>query len=93
MIKKSWKNLDEGGIILEAGNSVNFKTGDWKAFKPVWDSKKCVNCMLCYILCPDIAIEVKNGQIIGPNLDYCKGCGICAQECPVKAIKMEEIKK
>ncbi|MFP3483271.1 MAG: 4Fe-4S binding protein, partial [Caldivirga sp.] len=22
------------------------------------------------------------------NYDYCKGCGICANECPVKAIKM-----
>ena len=23
------------------------------------------------------------------DLDYCKGCGICAEECPVKCIKME----
>ena len=22
------------------------------------------------------------------NLDYCKGCGICANECPVNAIEM-----
>jgi len=22
------------------------------------------------------------------NLDYCKGCGICAQECPCGAIQM-----
>ena len=23
------------------------------------------------------------------NLDYCKGCGICAQECPGGSLKME----
>ena len=23
------------------------------------------------------------------DYDYCKGCGICEVECPVKAIKME----
>jgi len=23
-------------------------------------------------------------------MDHCKGCGICAQECPQKAIKMME---
>jgi pyruvate ferredoxin oxidoreductase delta subunit len=22
------------------------------------------------------------------NFDYCKGCGICAEECPVDAIEM-----
>jgi len=23
------------------------------------------------------------------DYDYCKGCALCAKECPVKAIKME----
>jgi pyruvate ferredoxin oxidoreductase delta subunit len=27
------------------------------------------------------------------DLDYCKGCGICAEECPVDAIEMiQEVK-
>ena len=32
-------------------------------------------------------MTVKNGKV---EVDYtwCKGCGICANECPVKAITM-----
>jgi pyruvate ferredoxin oxidoreductase delta subunit len=29
-----------------------------------------------------------DGVRVEVNYDYCKGCGICAQECPVKAISM-----
>jgi len=44
--------------------------------------------MICWISCPDSAIKVKDGKMIGFDLDYCKGCGICAAQCPVKAIEM-----
>jgi pyruvate ferredoxin oxidoreductase delta subunit len=27
------------------------------------------------------------------DLEYCKGCGICAEECPTKAIRMVEDEK
>jgi Pyruvate/2-oxoacid:ferredoxin oxidoreductase delta subunit len=35
--------------------------------------------------------KMKNQKNLKPkiNYDYCKGCGLCAHECPVKAIKME----
>jgi Pyruvate/2-oxoacid:ferredoxin oxidoreductase delta subunit len=28
------------------------------------------------------------GDHFSPDLDFCKGCGICAHECPRKAISM-----
>ena len=28
-----------------------------------------------------------------PDYDYCKGCGLCAEECPKHAITMEQEEK
>ncbi|MCX5781607.1 MAG: 4Fe-4S binding protein [Elusimicrobia bacterium] len=92
--KLSHKELPIGDI-LEAGTAVKFKTGDWRSLKPVWYPEKCIHCMFCWISCPDSAIIVKDGKMTGINLDFCKGCGICSAECPVKgkAILMEIEKK
>jgi len=49
----------------------------------------CFECDNCYGICPDNAVDK-----LGPGLrfqfkyDYCKGCGMCAAECPCGAIKM-----
>jgi len=76
-----------GAVVLEAGSSLKYKTGDWRAFRPVVDAGKCVNCLLCWIYCPDSAV-VRKEKWIEINYDYCKGCGICAHECPKEVIKM-----
>jgi pyruvate ferredoxin oxidoreductase delta subunit len=81
-----------GGILLEPGSAMKYKTGDWRAFKPNVDQSKCINCLLCWIFCPDAAI-VRKEKLVDVNYDYCKGCGICANECPVKAITMTEEKR
>ena len=54
----------------------------------------CCECDNCYGVCPDNAvIKLGAGQRYRFNTDYCKGCGICATECPCGAIRMvpEEI--
>ncbi|MCL2346567.1 MAG: NAD(P)-binding protein [Desulfobulbus sp.] len=49
----------------------------------------CFECDNCYGVCPDNAvIKLGPGQRFRFNLDYCKGCGICATECPCGAIRM-----
>ena len=90
MKEKGWKEIPIGGLILEAGNAEEYKTGDWRTFRPVRDEEKCNNCLLCWIYCPDSSIVVEDGKIKGIRYDYCKGCGICVAECPVEAIKMVE---
>jgi pyruvate ferredoxin oxidoreductase delta subunit len=34
-----------------------------------------------------------DGKLTGIDYSHCKGCGICAEECPVKAIKMVDEKE
>tara|TARA_R110002074_G_scaffold77488_2_gene175687 strand:- start:1208 stop:2848 length:1641 start_codon:yes stop_codon:yes gene_type:complete len=49
----------------------------------------CFECDNCYGICPDNAvIKLGPGNRFSIDLDYCKGCGICATECPCGAIKM-----
>lgn len=74
--------------IGEAG-----KTGDWRDMRPVCDHSKCIPsikkraaCFLCWLYCPEGVIKATIPLEI--DLVYCKGCGICAEECPGKAITM-----
>lgn len=94
--KPGWKQLPEGDV-LEAGTAAQFNTGDWRSEKPIFHEKNCIQCMICWILCPDASVIIKDGKVAGFDYDHCKGCGICDHECPTKkekrAITMEAEKK
>lgn len=50
----------------------------------------CFECDNCFGVCPDNAvIKLGPGNRFRIDYDYCKGCGICATECPCGAIRME----
>jgi len=49
----------------------------------------CFECDNCYGVCPDNAvIKLGAGNRFKFNYDFCKGCGLCAAECPCGAIVM-----
>jgi 2-oxoacid:acceptor oxidoreductase delta subunit (pyruvate/2-ketoisovalerate family) len=49
----------------------------------------CFECDNCYGLCPDdVIVKLGPGKRYDIDYDYCKGCGICAAECPCGAISM-----
>jgi Pyruvate/2-oxoacid:ferredoxin oxidoreductase delta subunit len=53
----------------------------------------CLACDNCWVMCPDNAV-IKTAELASDgshylfDLDFCKGCGICAQECPTGFIQM-----
>jgi NADPH-dependent glutamate synthase beta subunit-like oxidoreductase len=50
----------------------------------------CFRCDNCYGVCPDNAVlKIAGAHGYEIDLDYCKGCGLCAEECPAGAIVME----
>jgi len=74
--------------VGEAGN-----TGEWRSSHPVITAETCSaakqgreSCQLCWVYCPDARITRGAPPVI--ELTYCKGCGICAAECPTHAIEM-----
>lgn len=85
--QKGWKEVPMAGVCWKP--ATEYLTGDWRTFKPVRDPEKCTRCLLCPMICPDSAITWnKATEDIEFNYDFCKGCGICAHECPAEAIKM-----
>ncbi|HEV8463126.1 MAG TPA: 4Fe-4S dicluster-binding protein [Gaiellaceae bacterium] len=84
----SWNELPAGGFVDPAG-SPRTATGTWRTGeRPQARTEGCVNCLLCWLYCPDSAITLDGGAFTGFDLDYCKGCGICAVVCPVDVIEM-----
>ncbi len=68
-------------------------TGSWRSRRPVIDATACRTCQpaprdcrICWLYCPEPAIAPGKPPVI--DYAHCKGCGICAKECPAEAIEM-----
>lgn len=85
---RAWQQLRPGGAV-RGDEAVHPRTGGWRTgVKPEVDLSRCVNCLLCWIYCPDSAVLLEGEAFAGFDLDHCKGCEICAEACPVDAIAM-----
>jgi pyruvate ferredoxin oxidoreductase delta subunit len=40
------------------------------------------------MVCPDMSVKPREDGFFEYDYDYCKGCGVCANECPADAIEM-----
>ena len=85
--------FNKGAVIHEPGSTKKYKTGEWRTFKPSIDNSKCIKCGKCWMNCPDAAIKKTKDGFFKIDYNYCKGCSICVNVCPVKAITMERVEK
>ena len=86
--KPKVKTLPIAGIIFVPGSAKQYETGSFRSQRPILDAKLCTKCGMCWVYCPDGAVFINSEGMYEINLKYCKGCGICAEECARKAIKM-----
>lgn len=83
-------------------SDVNSRISNFEEVKSTFDektvveeAKRCFNCGVCnmcdncIVFCPDVAIKRREDNFrYEIDYDYCKGCGICAAECPRNAISL-----
>lgn len=76
---------------FEAGY-LTVKNAGWRNQRPVIDAASCTGCLQCYLYCPDGTVykvdDPADGSPVAIDLDFCKGCGICAKACTFGSIAM-----
>ena len=88
----SWKDITHGSHVFTPGNARDFKTGDWRSWKPIFVEENCKQCLLCFPVCPDSAIMLNDKtEVTGFDYDFCKGCLCCKEVCNFNAIEGEEV--
>ena len=78
-----WHEMERAGIIPQAGNAEEYSVGGWRNEHPVRDDECCIDCLFCWIYCPDNAVNIKDESVKGQGFsaDHCIGCFICAAGC------------
>jgi len=89
-LNQGWNEVSPGGTLLKGGTSLDVNTGDWRLMIPAWLPEKCKHCFLCFPVCADSAIIIKDDKREEFDFKHCKGCGVCYKVCPFGAITFEK---
>lgn len=80
----------------DLGGRSKAEQGAWEWRSVLQEAEFCLSCGTCNLclqcvqFCPDASIGLdEEGTAVTVDLDHCKGCGICAYECPRGVITME----
>lgn len=90
----TFQHLPVGGVVTRAGSSAEYDTGNWVRTTTCFEKKTCINCNLCWVVCPHDSIVVDaDGNMIGVDIDKCTNCGLCIDICPTKPKSLYVAKK
>ncbi|MCW9050723.1 MAG: NAD(P)-binding protein [Motiliproteus sp.] len=77
----------QSGFAEVVGN-LDEKTAQYES-RRCMSCGNCLECDNCYGVCPDNAVlKLGPGKGFEFKYDYCKGCGMCVEECPCGSIEM-----
>ncbi|MHA1898198.1 MAG: 2-oxoacid:acceptor oxidoreductase family protein, partial [Promethearchaeota archaeon] len=88
---EGYTELNPAGVWYTLGGSEVVKTGSWGVSVAQFDPETCINCHLCWLICPDLAIKRELGDdgdyhIVGVDEYHCKGCLQCIDVCPTHSL-------
>lgn len=88
-------SVQPGLDLIRRQSSFDEVIGDLNEDNALFEARRCLSCGNCfecdncYGVCPDNAVKkLGPGKRFEFIYDFCKGCGLCATECPCGAIEM-----
>jgi Pyruvate/2-oxoacid:ferredoxin oxidoreductase delta subunit len=67
---KPWSDVPLAGAVDPAA-APQPRTGGWRTgVRPEVDLGSCVNCLLCWLYCPDSAVRLEGTDFAGFDLDF-----------------------
>lgn len=76
------------GVVVQPGTTRDEKKTGWRIYSPHFKQKDCIGCLQCEQDCPEGAVYKIEKKKFQADMEACKGCGICAEMCPVDDIDM-----
>ena len=70
---KSWFDLEPGGVVVrDRGRPTAHRRAGARG-RPEADLTACVDCLLCWLYCPDSAVQLDGTAFAGFDLDHLQG--------------------
>ena len=78
----AWTELRPGGVVVR-DEAEQPRTGGWRTgLKPAADLELCVDCLLCWLYCPDSADRARRNGVRGLRARLLQGVRAVRRRLP-----------